>query len=139
MACWIFFFWGSFESLNKIVKMIFWSHVGHIFSLPDTTLNGCEWSIMYPLKNWKWWFFGSNMKISNVYILYNNNFQIPSVGKGGKRRRLFAKFLDFFKKNLYFSYYIRVFFWKCPESCQTSFFPFPPAPRREFGNFSCLV
>ena len=34
-------FLGSFESLNKIEKMIFWSHCGHIFLNRDTTVNGC--------------------------------------------------------------------------------------------------
>ena len=34
-------FLGSFESLNQIEKMIFWSHCGHIFLNRDTTVNGC--------------------------------------------------------------------------------------------------
>ena len=33
-----------------------------------------------------------------VNRLYKKNFQIPSVGQGGKGRRLFANFLDYFQK-----------------------------------------
>ncbi len=39
-------------------------------------------------------------ELEYVYRLYKKNFQIPSVGKGGKGRQLFANFPDYFKKNL---------------------------------------
>ena len=35
-----------------------------------------------------------------MYWLYKKNFQIPSVGKGGKGRRLFVNFPDYFQKCL---------------------------------------
>ena len=45
-----------------------------------------------------------------VKRLYKKNFKIPSVGKVGNGRQFFTDFPDFFKKNLYFRYYIRDFF-----------------------------
>ena len=49
-----------------------------------------------------------------MFRLYKKNFQIPSVGKVGKRRQLLDNFPDYFKKvsisEAVLEHYIRDFF-----------------------------
>ena len=84
--------------------------------------------------------FWLEREVYYMYRLYKKNFQIPSMGKRGKGRQFFANFLDYFQKiSICIRQYIKDFFGNSLESWQTIAFPFPPFPRREFGNFSCIV
>ena len=73
--------------------------------------------------------------VQYVNRLYKKNFPIPSVGKGGKGRGLFANFPYYFRKTLYIRDYIRDFFWKQSGKSANDCLPFPPFSTEKIWKF----
>ena len=93
---------------------------------------------MYPLKNRKWRFFGFNMKLSICLDNTRKISKFPPWGSGERKGDYLQTFRTFSKKISNIVSKIEIFLKKSGKSVKIVFH-FPPFPRKEFGNFSCIV